>query len=573
MCPQDNEYGNIHDFEEMMERWDIKLPEEKEKPEPLGIDTLIEKWCKDKYKWPNDAVKALKEGQKHIEASAVLFGRCYANLSPSFFGWTLKQCIEYELELIDEMESNIFAKERLHIKQDLIIVESDSLSEQVFYPEDRDCHATKSYVDVLLAAASALAFFSGGKKKAYDPYLNETLEKAYEVIKRGGVREAESFSELQFYNDGQHLSGDVVGFLSCLACAVVCYALAETLSKLKPDYDRNYETAFKAYVKGAKYILKIGYQINLFVDLFVGDESETEDVYWNIIDVWEQLKKNLGRVQNWRELHGCLLELEDIMYQEDHNTDIGLYPLDEPGFVYLPRQLSLCDGRLSQEEIHELIEQPKKKQQKDRLQNDFFEGLWQYLEDKTKDFLIEAEHKWYDNPTKDSRKKVFVDYSVALETELVAIIFQNHEVNSRIKRILRKRKKDKDYRKLMDLNSLKVDSLYLSDMSKLLQYIRENRTENIRPDVKPIEDAIFALPIPEDEERIRGLKLFLTEKETTHDLSDIYSIRNLGVHRIPEGEVISRMHDLRRRILGIGCEGYLMKLAEIKRFIDASRRH
>jgi hypothetical protein len=427
MCPQDKNFAGSHksgdgpdkesleEFEEMMKRWGVELPKEEEKAEPLGIDILTGEWCKEKFRQPSDAIKALKEEEKHIEASAALFGYCYTILAPSFFGLTLEQCLEWELKYSQDNQDNV------NVCRNLISFENDFSSEQVLYPEGRDNRALKSYVDVLLAAAHALLAFSGETKREYDPHLHETLESAYEIVKPGRVREAENFSNLDFYNDGRHLSGDVVGFLACLGCAVVCYSLAQILSKLRPDYDRDYETAFKAYVQGAKYMLKTGYQINFFDELFAEEEyyknmneSNIEDVYWNIIDVWEQLKKNSERVQSWQELRGCLLELENIMYEEEHDADIGLYPVNEPGFVYLPRQLSFCDGKLSQKEIHQLIEQQKKEQQEKRLRNDFFEGLWQYLEDKTKDCVVEAEHKWYDNPTKESRINTFMDYSKVL---------------------------------------------------------------------------------------------------------------------------------------------------------------
>jgi hypothetical protein len=557
-------------FEEMVSRWGITIPSETKKLEPLSIEVLVEEWCREQFKRPGDAVRALKEGGKHIEASTALFGYCYSCLSPSLFGQSLEECLEYELSQLKrysdhELEAEHY-QDQVNIYRDLISFRDEFSSEQVLYPEGQENRALKSHVEVLLAAGRTILVFSRSKKQ-YDPDLDELLENAYKTVKQGKVGKAENFSNKSFDNDGRHITGDVVGFLACLACSAVCYSLAHMAFEFRRDYDRDFETAFKTYVEGAKYMLKTGYGIDFFDELFAGegyyqdgDERELGNAFWNAIDVWEQLKKKQEKVQNWQELHSYLLKLEDIMYEESLDAEIGCYPDGEPGFVYLPRQISFCDGKLSQEEIRQVIQQQRKDQHNQRLRNDFFEELWPYLEGTTKNCLIDAEYTWYDKPTKDSRISAFVDYSMALETELHAIIFQKPEVQKCIKMILKKQKNDNDYKKRMKLSSLEADSLYLSDMSKLLGYVRENWT-----DVIPVKKAISSLPIPED------MKVFLTQKRFTDDLGDIYQIRNRSVHRLPwQSVLLLRMSELRKKILGIGCEGYLIKLAEIKELL-ASR--
>ena len=86
-----------------------------------------------------------------------------------------------------------------------------------------------------------------------------------------------------------------------------------------------------------------------------------------------------------------------------------------------------------------------------------------------------------------------------------------------------------------------------------------------QPDVVLIEDVISNLPILED------MKVFLTQEKFTDDLRDIYRIRHCGAHPLPWHRTLLLVNQLRKRILGIGCEGYLIKLAEMKKFIDGSK--
>jgi hypothetical protein len=109
----------------------------------------------------------------------------------------------------------------------------------------------------------------------------------------------------------------------------------------------------------------------------------------------------------------------------------------------------------------------------------------------------------------------------------------------------------------MFLSSPHAYSLYLSDMGRILGYLGQNSSKSIHSDFISIQRAISNLPIS------GGLKAFLTQKEFTMDLGDIYQIRNADVHLITRG--LSQCSDLRDKLLGIGAKGYIANIAEIKK--------
>jgi len=573
-CDSDSE--NQPEFEEMMQRWGVEPPD----AEPLGINLLIEKWCESKFSRPMAAIKELREGTNPIEAAAALFAYCYSVLSPSFFGWTLEQCLEYDVGYVaqlceisgqDQQTTQILLEHHQHnvtVCRDLIDFFKDYSAGRFQYTEEQDITVTSSYVDVLLAAVFALASLSGEDKR-YDPYLCQNLERAFTIIKQGKVLQAQRFSELNLNKKGRKLSGDVEGFLACLSCAAVCFSLAWMKSELMPEHERDYETAFKAYVHGAENMRRTGHCISEFFGELFSPESEKGkggiNIYWRIIGAWEKVRKNIEGVHNWRELRKCLEDLVEIMWHEGYDTEFGSYPdTEEPGVVYLRQQISFLEGRLSREDIIELMDQQKRNQHDKRLQTDFFEGLWQYLEESTKDNIIRAEHRWYDNPTIKSRTAVFIDYTNALEIELRYIIFLNPGAEACVTKLIKNSSNKEPDKSLPTLKSKKAATLYLSEISKLLRCIKADGTNAA---IMPIVLAISNLPVIENVKPEKQPKALFTDDEFVQDLDYIYQIRNIPAHSMPERPILSHLNELRRKILGIGCEGYLIKLAELKKLI------
>ena len=195
-----------------------------------------------------------------------------------------------------------------------------------------------------------------------------------------------------------------------------------------------------------------------------------------------------------------------------------------------------------------------------RLTTDYFRIVWYYLAKETQKSIISAELGWYEATNNKHLQDQFIHYSLALETELYSIFFKEENVARTIDNYL-KRCKDKDKSKLLPLklNSLSVNSLYLSDMSILLSYIRDNEKSGQAIELKPLFEVYNSLPLPEDQRKL------LIDKIFTDDLKEIYKERNNSVHRLNRPIDSLKLQEIRSRILGIGCDGYLMKIARIKR--------
>jgi len=131
-----------------------------------------------------------------------------------------------------------------------------------------------------------------------------------------------------------------------------------------------------------------------------------------------------------------------------------------------------------------------------------------------------------------------------------------------VREIINRQKSDKKYRYVMNLTSKKADALNLNDMRKLLTCVRENRPQVIRSDVKPIQEVIDDLPISMKD------KVFLTSEKFTSFLSNLYGyLRPDPEHSATVPNVMDEITKLRVQALGIGCHGYLVYLARIKKRI------
>ena len=581
------------DFQRMLERWGIEIREESKPPQPLSLDSLIEKWCEERFERPIHAVRALKDGTQAVEAAAALFGYCYEFLL--FYD-------DFEVRLEDHIEESRKGIERyradtnmndtwreFHVRllqrtvtvaEDLVKFRDDPSVGTVSWTPGSASGSVGLCVDILLTAARTL-IDSGGVRKRYNRYFDDLISKAYEHLRDREVEEVEEFSTEELHNDGQVLDGNVVGLLACIAAAVVCESMGHVASRLRPDSGRNHKIAFMAYVDEAQYLERVGFDIDLFDKLFDperhhnnSDTSQPNSLFWKAIEAWEQLKKNPDEV-HWKQIRGYLEALSGIMWDLELDAEFGEYPEGLPGFMYLPNQIGFCTGRMGQGELHEFFHEVTRRQSSDqhklRMENDFFVGLWGYLHRQTKRDVISAEMVWYDSLRKGGDVKSAIEYySKALGTELRYIIFvSNPRVQQSIKTILA----DPRQKTVLGLTSRSAENLSLRDMAILLGKARDNtHNRNRWPEVRPINEAIAAFPIPEYEEENHRLRTFLTREDFISDLDDIRYLRNQSTHSslLQRSDVLERIGKLRARILGICCEGYLPRLASIKKLLGAS---
>ena len=266
ITPDNNDRENSKEFYEMLVRWGVEI-------KPLSLDRLILDWCKTKFPRPQDAFLALRQGGNIVEAAAVLFGYCYTEMEP--FGWTPEKKRSYILEdtnyannenTIDEKQKE-FIHSLIEPLDDLIYFRDEFSADQVIYTEKEDNQALHSYIDVMIGAARSIVIFSGEKKEC-DYGVDSSLSHLFDIIKHSEIIKAEKFSLRDFVNVGQSISGDVTGFLACLACAAVCESYAQVSSNLKKEHERNYESAFNAYIDEIKYLNKTGYPYTLFSELY-----------------------------------------------------------------------------------------------------------------------------------------------------------------------------------------------------------------------------------------------------------------------------------------------------------------
>lgn len=553
-----------YEFSEMMGRWGIAAPDADEKPEAPGAEEPEQKsffspaneWCKARFSDTSEAVGALLQRKNPKEAAAGLFWHCYNFMDP--FDVNLEEWLGISIENLKRFENSALysgseldvkplkAVEQFIIKQmsDLVDTKNELLTAP-FVHHGEASQSSRYYVEVMLAAASTVLVFSGNKEE-YDPDINEVLTNTFKNIRENRIKEAETYNG--------NMSGDVPGFIASFACAVVCSAFAYIESELKRDYDRDYISAFIAYTKAMEFLAKTDCASAFTLPLGGMD-------YQVITDVWEQVKIQYAKVGNWLELRYGLKVLENEVWNEMLESGLELGPEKVPPLFYFPAQLQFCDDHINQEEFYHLIERQRNEQHDRRMRTDFLDDLWQYLETATRELILSAENEWYEGPQRGSRViSAIGHYSLALETELHAIIFRNESLYEWLSRVLNDNN-ESGLRRHLKLFSRNAATLNLNDMSKLLHYAERDKTSK---DVKPLTDIIHLLPVAEDDKKL------LTHWKFTSFLRRVYQVRNIPTHRQNDASVMSDIHDLRKQILGIGMPSYLSRLARVKKQISRS---
>jgi len=559
-------FGHEEDYEfsKMMERWGIiapdanensKEPETKE-PEQRNFYSPANEWCKIRFRNAIEAAGALRQGENPKDAAAGLFWHCYNSRDP--FDVNLEESLRIAIEeqkcsetlgLISESGLDVEAWKRteqylIDVMSDLVDIKNELLTVS-FVHYGKEIQSSRYYIEVMLAAASTVLVFSGNKEE-YNPDINEVLTKTFKTIRESRIKEAETFNG--------NMAGDVPGFIASFACAVVCSAFAYIESQLKHDYDRDYVSAFVAYTKAIEFLAKTDWASAIALPLGSMD-------YQMITNVWEQVKKQSAKVNNWLELRHGLKVLEDEVWNEELESGLEMGPEKVPALFYFPAQLQFCDDHMNQEDFYHLIEHQRNEQHERRMRTDFLEDLWQYLETTTRERIISAENEWYEGPQRGSCVISAIEhYSLALETELHATIFRNESLYEWLSGVLNDNN-ESGLRRHLKLFSRNATTLNLNDMSKLLHYAERDKTSK---DVKPLTDIIHLLRVAEDD------KKFLTHWKFTSFLRRVYQVRNIPAHRQNDASVMSDIHDLRKQILGIGMPSYLSRLVRVKKQISRS---
>lgn len=549
----------IREFEDMLKRWGITVPDKSEDTNYISVENLIAKWSQTKFQRPSQSIQSIRNGTRCIEAVTALFGYCYGFLQP--FDTSVEELLEWGRESLENYRTVDYSsvsdkkmmdfciksgQERIDTLDDLIAFRNSFLSEKEELFNISESDETGSYIKTMLTAAYTIIKFSGEKR--YDAFLDDLLADAYQVVESKKLVIAERFTREQLVNDGRRISGDVEGFLACLANSVICNTYAHVVSELVTEYKRDYIVAFTAFESGLEYWDKLGYDLALPFIGYPLVDAELEKA----VKVWEKVKENVP-LEKLSELRYRLGRLYDFICDSGEGYSDACVPYEGPADVYFSRQFEFCETLMGHDELRQVLYQLQEQQHQKRMETDFFERLWDALTPETRKDILQGEREWYDGQKVGPEESAFFHYGRALETELHAIIFGNVNVQRCIGQILSERGTKNKLR----MTSKKAQTLYLSDMSKLLEYTIE---EEKFPEIKPIKAAIDALDVSNEEKRL------FSDYKFIQVIKDTYQLRSENAHRERSRiNKIGAVSTLRRQILGISCEGYLPKLAMIKR--------
>jgi hypothetical protein len=578
----DNNEKETSKFEEMMRRWNIDQPEGNSSSDSL-FDLIqkdpfrtIDKWCKQKYSRPMEAMLSVLGGNNPKEAATCLFWHCYYHHKDYFDDTeTVEDIADMWEETVTKCKANHEKDQEweqfiktyryiMDISTDLKTIKRELLNENGLNMANIKL-PDKPYVDVMLAATQAILVCCGNQD--CDTYTQKVLFDAFQIIRKGQIKEAENYAG--------EMSKDISGFISIIACGIVCNTYVEATWESTRDYDRDFISSFIAHVEA----MRFNTADDRFTIIFPFKDSSYDRpnrYYLRVVDIWEEIKKHPAKVTSWDEI---LIELDRLDYaicEVDQDETCSCGSNEEPWFVYFPAQKEFCKSQLSQEDFIAQVKREQNNQHEKRMKTDFLGDLWEYLDDKSKERLNSAEFKWYEGPHRRSCVKAAIeDYSAALEIELHSLIFNDDNIRKWLSELLNQKTQD-CLKVRLRLSFKNIDSLTLNDMAKLLASVNDAKYAK---ELTPLKSLIDRFPISGSE------KEFLHSIDFTSLIKCVYRVRNKQVHEKVQTVDIKDIADIRKRILGIYVDaprtiehikvdgsGYLAKLLQIKKSIVDSNR-
>lgn len=321
-------------------------------------------------------------------------------------------------------------------------------------------------------------------------------------------------------------------------------------------------TAFLSSVKAMGFLDKAARCFGQCVDVFdklpccsewemESHESEIKET----IMMWERAKKDQIVANRWADIRAALEMLEEIA-GDMGMLDTGMKDADgdwHEEFTYFERQYGFCEGQSEQgRAIADFFERKENRAYRNRLEKDFFPGLWDHLAIKTQRALLEAELKWdkavdigsdYDS--------IVVEYRRALEIELREAVFSQAE--DVVENLIRQKK-------LLGPPGVKysASNLTLTHMKRLLEDAAARESDLSASELRK---RIHAIPMPSA--KSAGFRDHLLGAEFCQFITELNKKRNDYEHD-NETEVGEALRGIRNRILGISSIGYLPLLASIK---------
>ena len=246
-------------------------------------------------------------------------------------------------------------------------------------------------------------------------------------------------------------------------------------------------------------------------------------------DIFEVLKSNSRKVKDWGKVREVCQTLD---YTAGDLYDQGAPIRDGEGNEWAPIEywvsaVAFAECQMSPSELQTYKEEGESREAERRLKRDFFDNLWETLEPDVRELLVEIEIHWDRGQFND----VVMDLRPALEKELAAtipVLKQAYEIpKGPSNRLVSTRM----------LNLLKED--------EVRDWIKSH---TLAPDYTFIV------------------------KEIPSNLWKVINARNCFEHKDDpfnlqpksESAMIEDVKSLRKTMLGIGCEGVLVRLAKIK---------
>jgi hypothetical protein len=228
-----------------------------------------------------------------------------------------------------------------------------------------------------------------------------------------------------------------------------------------------------------------------------------------VVDVFEQVLRNPPENVDWNEVAEWWYEFP--WYLED--PDVKDFEGNEWGWVeYCYSRIGFAKAKLGPQELWKHLVQQQREGCEERLRRDFFGDLWRELPEEARKALIQSEVTWSSRETRRRVESIPNEFRLTFEPVL-------------------------------------WEMLGYKDKPRLGQMLWGNR----------LEMAFAQLDLG------RGDRKFIADKLIPELTTLNHYLRRLAEHPGEKPILHEEVEEMRRKVLGIGCEGLLPRLLEIKR--------
>jgi len=396
-----------------------------------------------------------------------------------------------------------------------------------------------AFVKLHLAGLLAVCTISPECPIIENPDLINRLEKSGEAY-RLAAEELEKSNEIvddpekwgnKYFND------DLFTF-----SLVLIHGLIQTELALLRLGQKKYEAAFWGMTESAWYICAATYkessdEMDSFRPYF--PHSHRQFNIQEVADVFEEIKTHPKNITNWEFVKICCEGIQHLGYcglydflDDVRNTDGEVFGAIE----YWGRAIAFTEvhQQMVSSPFHIITENDKEEvRTRERLKRDFFGVFWETMEKQTQEMLVESEIQWMlgrvDNMVKEIRP--------LLEIEL-PIIFPLLE--SDVKKEDKQLVLTRIHKSLSDnpIVRTSIDSLKCDNLVK--NWIKKELPKFLRLEV--------------------DTRNYFEKRQQNYDKQSVIHVQRT------ENAIL-----IHKQLLGIGCEGVLPKLMQIKRIVRTNK--